>query len=299
LQEVLSPDLVKLAAKSARDEYTDGAVYRMLSRHEKNQSFKKALEDLARGEQSHYEFWKNYTPTDTTVKVRKLKVYFTLLLRLTLGLTFTMKFLERHEDALHERYRQMVENIPPADKARFEAMLEEEEHQESYLMGEIHEGRVKYMSFIVLGLADAVVEISGIHAGSLGIYAKTELAGLAGVVAGMAASIAMASAAYAQAKQGFEGSAKWSAIYTGVSYMFTAIFLALPYFLTSSMVTALGVSLVVGVALVAAMTYYDTIISARKFKRQFAEIAGIILAASFALYIAGTLIRQLLGIVIG
>jgi VIT1/CCC1 family predicted Fe2+/Mn2+ transporter len=115
----------------------------------------------------------------------------------------------------------------------------------------------------------------------------------------MAASIAMASAAYAQAKQGFEGSAKWSAIYTGVSYMFTAIFLALPYFLTRSMTTALGVSLVVGVALVAMMTYYDTVISARKFKRQFAEIAGIILAASLALYIAGTLIRQLLGIVIG
>ena len=295
LQETLSPDLVKLAAKSARDEHTDGAVYQMLSRHEKNQSFKKALEDLARGEQSHYEFWKAYTH-DTTIKTNRLKIYFTLLLRLTLGLTFTMKFLERHEDALHERYRQMMKSIPPADKARFEAMMEEEEHQESYLMGEIHEGRVKYMSFIVLGLADAVVEISGIHAGSLGIYNRTELAGLAGVVAGMAASIAMASAAYAQAKQGFEGSAKWSAIYTGVSYMFTAIFLALPYFLTGSMVTALGISLVVGVALVAMMTYYDTVISARKFKRQFAEIAGIILAASLALYIAGTLIRQLLGI---
>ncbi|TMI19814.1 rubrerythrin family protein [Candidatus Bathyarchaeota archaeon] len=280
MQETLSLDLVKLAAKSARDEYTDGAVYQMLSRHEKNQSFKKALEDLARGEQSHYEFWKAYTP-DTVVHVNQLKVYFTLLLRLTLGLTFTMKFLERHEDALHERYREMVKSIPPADKARFEAMMEEEEH---------------HMSFIVLGLADAVVEISGIHAGSLGIYNRTELAGIAGVVAGMAASIAMASAAYAQAKQGFEGSAKWSAIYTGVSYMFTAIFLALPYFLTSSMLTALGISLIVGVALVAMMTYYDTVISARKFKRQFAEIAGIILAASLALYIAGILIRQFLGI---
>jgi vacuolar iron transporter family protein len=298
LQETLSPDLVRLAAKSARDEYTDGAVYQMLSRHEKNQSFKKALENLARGEQSHYEFWKAYTH-ETSVKVNRLKVYVTLILRIILGLTFTMKFLERHEDALHQRYREMVEKIPLTDKARFEGMMEEEEHQESLLMGEIHEGRVKYMSFIVLGLADAVVEISGIHAGSLGIYNKTELAGLAGVVAGLAASIAMASAAYAQAKQGFEGSAKWSAIYTGVSYMFTAIFLALPYFLTASMGFALGTSLVIGVILVAMMTYYDTVISARKFKRQFAEIAGIILAASLALYIAGTIIKQILGIVIG
>src|SRR5438132_2722764 len=129
LQETLSPDLVKLAAKSARDEHTDGQVYQTLSRHEKNQAFKKALEDLARGEQSHYEFWKAYTP-ETPVKVNRLKVYFTLFLRLTLGLTFTMKFLERHEDALHERYRGMVKSVPPADKPRFEAMTQEQAHQE-------------------------------------------------------------------------------------------------------------------------------------------------------------------------
>ena len=294
MQETLSPDFAKLAAKSARDEYTDGAVYQMLGRRERNQSFKKALEDLARGEQSHYEFWKGYTSEIVDVTVNKLKVYFTLLLRLALGLTFTMKFLERHEDALHQRYKEMMEQIPIADKARFEAMMEEEEHQEELLMSQIHEGRVKYMSFIVLGLADAVVEISGIHAGSLGIFNRTEFAGLAGVVAGMAASIAMASAAYAQAKQGFEGSAKWSAIYTGVSYMFTAIFLALPYFLTGSMVFALGASLAVGVMLVAMMTYYDTVISGKRFNRQFAEIAGIIFAATLALYIAGTIIGDIL-----
>src|SRR5207245_226853 len=225
---------------------------------------------------------------------KRLRMYVIVPLRLMLGLNFTLKLLERHEGKLHERYKRIAESIPPADMARFQAMMDSEESQEDLLIGEIKENRVKYMSFIVLGLADAVVEISGIHAGSLGIFNRTELAGVAGVVAGMAASIAMASAAYAQAKQGFEGSAKWSAIYTGVSYMFTAIFLALPYFLTGSMVTALGISLVVGVALVAMMTYYDTVISARKFKRQFGEIAGIILAASFALYIAGTLIRHFL-----
>ena len=298
MQETVSPDLAKVAVESARDEYTDGAVYLALSRREKNPTFKKALEELSAGERIHYEFWKTYAP-DVTVTVNRLKVYFILLLRLTLGLTFTMKFLERHEDSLHRRYKQIAESIPVVDKARFLAMMADEENQENLLMGEIHEGRVKYMSFIVLGLADAVVEISGIHAGSLGIYNRTELAGIAGIVAGMAASIAMASAAYAQAKQGFEGSAKWSAIYTGVSYMITAVLLASPYFLTGSMIWALGTSLVIGVLLVAAMTYYDTIISARAFKRQFGEIAGIILAASLALYIAGTLIRQLLGIVIG
>ena len=297
MQETVAPELASLAAESARDEQTDGAVYLALSRRERNQEFKAALEGLARGEQSHYEFWKHFAP-NVNVTVNKFKLYFVLLLRLTLGLTFTMKFLERHEDTLHKRYREIAKMIPPEDMARFLVMMEEEEKQEEALMGKVHEGRVKYMSFIVLGLADAVVEISGIHAGSLGIYKKTELAGLAGVIAGMAASVAMASAAYAQAKQGFEGSAKWSAIYTGVSYMFTAIFLALPYFLTSNMISALSTSLVIGVILVAMMTYYDTVISTKPFARQFAEIAGIILAASLALFIAGTIINQLLGITI-
>ena len=298
MQETVNPDLAKLAAESAADEYADGAVYKALSRRERNPEFKKALENIASGEQSHYEFWKTYAP-DAKVSAKRLRLYVILLLRFTLGLTFTLKFMERHEGKLHERYRRIAESIPSEDKARFTEMMESEEGQEDLLIGKIHEDRVKYMSFIVLGLADAVVEISGIHAGSLGIYGETRLAGLAGIIAGMAASIAMGTAAYAQAKQGFQGSAKWSAIYTGVSYMVTAVFLALPYFLTGSQSAALTASLVIGVMLVATMTFYDNVISARPFKRQFGEIAGIILAASLALFIIGTVVRQYLGIRIG
>ncbi len=295
MQESIDPLLSKVAVMSLRDEYTDYNTYLALSRREHNPGFKKALEQLADQEKAHYDYWKDYAP-DTIVGINRLKLYFVLLLRFTLGLTFTMKFLERHEDAVISRYEQVADKIPLHDRSRFETMVNDEKHHETYLMEEVKEGRVKYMSFIVLGLADAVVEISGIHAGSLGVYEETRLAGLAGIIAGMAASIAMASAAYAQAKQGFEGSAKWSAIYTGISYMFTAIFLALPYFLSDSMVYALSSSLIVGVVLVAMMTYYDTIISRRPFKRQFGEIAVIILAASLALYIAGYVAHQYLQI---
>ena len=294
----MSPDLSRIAAESAQDEYADRSVYFALSRRERNPNFKKALQEIAQGEQSHFEFWQAYAP-NVKVSEKKLRTYLIVLLRIILGLTFTLKLMERHEGKLHVRYKKIAESIPLADRTRFQEMMDSEEGQEDLLIGQIQENRVKYMSFIVLGLADAVVEISGIHAGSLGIYGETRLAGLAGIIAGMAASIAMASAAYAQAKQGFQGSAKWSAIYTGVSYMFTAVLLALPYFLTPNMAGALGTSLVIGVLLVAAMTFYDTVISARPFKRQFGEIAGIILAASLALFVVGTLVGQYLGIRIG
>ncbi len=292
-----NPDLADVARRSCRDEYTDYTVYLALSRFEKNEKFKEALKGLGEMEHAHFEFWKKYAP-DTRPRVSRLRVYFIELLRILLGLTFTMKFLERHEDAVIRRYKQVEGSIPAEDRARFDTMVADEEQHENYLMGGIGEDRVKYMSFIVLGLADAVVEIAGIHAGSLGIYRRTELAGLAGIVAGMAASIAMASAAYAQAQQGFAGSASKSAVYTGVSYLITAVLLALPYFLTGAQLAALVASLAVGMVLVALITYYDTVVSGRAFKRQFLELGGIILGATGALYLVGTLIGSLLGLTI-
>src|SRR5256712_10013670 len=105
--------------------------------------------------------------------------------------------LERHEGKLHARYKRIAESIPPADMARFQAMMDSEESQEDLLIGEIKENRVKYMSFIVLGLAVAVVEISGINAGSLGIYGKTDLPGVPELIAGLHTTPAPAPPAHA------------------------------------------------------------------------------------------------------
>ena len=296
-QSVLAPELADVARRGCQDELTDYKVYLALSRRERNPKFKEALVGLGETERGHYEFWRKFAP-NAEVRAIRLRVYFVTLIRILLGLTFTLKFLERHESVVVRRYKQVEHFIPPEDKPRFDQMVADEEHHETYLMGGIEEGRVKYMAFIVLGLADAVVEVAAIHAGSLGIYRRTEIAGLAGIIAGMAASIAMASAAYAQAQQGFAGSARKSAFYTGISYLITAILLAFPYFLTLDQYFALGSSLAVGMVLVAFITYYDTVISTRVFKRQFLELGGIILGATGALYVIGVVIGNFLGKII-
>ncbi|MGI0086018.1 MAG: rubrerythrin family protein, partial [Nitrososphaerales archaeon] len=162
---------------------------------------------------------------------------------------------------------------------------------------QIQGSTVKYISFIVLGLADALVEIAGIHAGSLGIYKSTELTGLAGIIAGASASIAMASAAYAQAKQGFKGSASLSAFYTGISYFISAVILATPYFLTKDMETAIAASLFAGVLIIAFVSYYNSIISNASFTRNFAELTGVMFGASLALYILGFVVSSVFHIV--
>ena len=268
-------------------EYTDSKLYERLSATvSKSSPFAAVLRTLSETEQRHFEYWRKYAPSEQP-KLDRLKVYWILFLRGVLGLTFASRYLDRHEASVVKEYKAIAHLIPEADKNAFDDMVADELEHEQEFASKVESAAVHYISFVVLGLADALVEISGIHAGSLGIYNRTEIAGLAGVVAGAAASMAMASAAYAQAKQGFRGSAKLSAVYTGVSYFVSAVLLATPYFLTRNMVYALSVSLGLAVIMLALTTYYSTVIANKPFARDFLEILAILLGATVALYVFG------------
>ena len=106
----------------------------------------------------------------------------------------------------------------------------------------------------------------------------------------------MASAAYAQAKAGFKGSAAMSAVYTGISYFVTAVILATPYFLTKIMLNALFASLAMAVLVIAFVSFYGSVISGSRFSKDFVEVTSIMLAATVALYTIGIAIRNLTGI---
>ena len=286
---------VEIAFESAKDEYTDFAVYKRLSELRfRTREFSKTLRRLAGMEYRHYLLWKKYCPGRKPT-VNRVTVYMIVVLRYLLGVTFAVRYLERNEKKTIAKYKDLASMIPSKDKKQYNGMIADEQEHEVKL-SDFNEPQLKYISFIVLGLADALVEIAGIHAGSLGIYNSTELAGFAGIIAGAAASIAMASAAYAQAKTGFKGSAALSAVYTGLSYFVTAVILATPYFLTRVMIDALGASLFFAILLIAFISFYSAVISGAEFKKDFIEITAIMLGATAALYLLGTAIRILTGV---
>lgn len=276
------------------DEFNDYTLYDRLSRTvAKGSSYAEALGHLSATEHKHYEFWRRYVP-DEEPKLATAKLYWILFLRRAFGLTFATRYLDRHESKVVGEYEGLASHIPEADRHAFDEMVDDEKQHEKEFEKRVESSAVQYISFIILGLADALVEISGIHAGSLGLYNRTEIAGLAGIVAGGAASIAMASAAFAQAKQGFSGSPRIAALYTGVSYFVCAILLATPYFVTGNMIYALGSSLTIAVALLGITTYYSTVVGAKPFTRDFVEILLILLGATVALYIFGNLVGSIL-----
>ncbi|MDA4126972.1 MAG: VIT1/CCC1 family protein [Thaumarchaeota archaeon] len=290
----MSPDetpLSKVAKARMSEEFSDHALYDRLAKTvQKDSPFADVLKQLSATELEHYEFWRKYVPGKEP-RLAKLKLYWVLFLRRFFGLTFATRYLDRHEGDVVKEYGSVAHLIPVSDKNAFDQMVADEKEHENAFAQKIESSTISYISFVVLGLADALVEISGIHAGSLGFYDRTEIAGLAGVIAGAAASMAMASAAFAQAKQGFKGSARLSAAYTGVSYFITAIVLATPYFLTTNMIYALSSSLSLAVLILVLTTYYSTVIQSRPFSRDFLEILAILFGATIVLYAFGSLVR--------
>lgn len=277
------------------DEYTDHLVYHRLAEKERDGKRKEILENLSQQEKEHFQFWKDvldgYMPQSRWFFLR-----FVLMLRYVFGLTFAIKFLERHEAQVIEAYRRIRPQFDGEIGQRLERMIADEEKHEVFFIQQIDERVVKYLGFIVLGLADAIIEITGVHAGFLGVTSSTIMAGVAGLIVGFAAAISMSAAAYLQAKQDPGRNPFASALITGFSYLLAVVCLALPYFLTSNMLAAFIISLIMAMLLTAYFTFYSAVLFDRGFGKEFLESALLTLGTAIATYLFGELLGRIFGI---
>ncbi len=273
----------------ARNELTEHLVYGKLALREKKPENRELLRKLSIQEKAHYEFWQSLI-SDIEVKPYFASLHLIPLLRSVLGVTFTTKFLETHEKNSIAIYEGMLATMPAERQEHLKAIIEEERTHEQSLIGELKEQRVSYIGFIALGLADAIVEITGVHAGFLGVTRSTLIAGISGTIVGFSAAISMGSAAYLQAKQDPEKSAIISAFVTAFSYFGSVILLALPYFLIRDMISAFAISTSVGIVLLAMFTFYTSVVFDRKFIREFGEAAILMLSTAVASFILGDVI---------
>lgn len=277
------------------DEHFDSVVYASLARIEKNKDRKKVLETLANTEHEHALFWKALTDQKPE-PVSHIRVRPLLWMRRLAGLVFTMKFLERHEHEVAGQYRQWIPLLDAAQRDRLTVILKDEEEHESYFMSQVDEAIVRYIGFVALGLSDAVIEISGVHAGFLGVMGSTLIAGVAGLIVGFAASISMAVAAYMKAKSEMRQSPITSALITGISYLLAVILLAVPYFLTGSMIAAFGISILIAILMSVGFTFYISIVNETKFRREVIENTLLLIGTTIATYFFGNFVGKLFGI---
>jgi VIT1/CCC1 family predicted Fe2+/Mn2+ transporter len=292
----LSGDARRLAERFCRDEAFEAEVYRALAEEEADLERRRILERLALQEEEHRRFWESLLGMECGAAVTRARLALIRLARRLLGLTFTVKLLERGEENIVKAYRDYLKFLEGDARRRLEEIIREEEEHENALISEIDEAIIKYMSFIVLGLADAIVEITGVHAGALGSLRSTLAAGVTGLIVGFSAAISMGSAAYLQAKQELRRDPAKSAVVTGLAYLLTVGLLALPYFLTHNIILAFSVSVVLAIGLVVGFTYYSSVVFDRPFLREVLETTTLTLGTAVGAYLFGDALGSLTGL---
>jgi len=271
-------------------EITEYHIYRRLAKRIKSSENAKILERIAEDEKRHYEGWKKYSNEE--VQPRWFLVWFYTTVSLLFGFTFGIKLMELGEKAAQGNYAAVSKEIPEAVKYQHE----EDEHEER-LINMLDEERLQYAGSVVLGLNDALVELTGALAGLTLALQNVKLIALSGLITGIAASLSMAASEYLSTRS--EETDKHpirAAIYTGIAYIVTVALLVLPYLLFENYILDLVIVLVTAVLIIAVFNYYISVAKGESFKARFLEMAGLSLGVATFSFVIGYFIRQWLGI---
>ena len=272
------------------NEITEYQIYSRLADTVDDEENREVLKEIAEDEHRHYGEWREVTGED--VKPRRFDIWrYTWIARL-LGLTFAVKLMEKGEEGAQEHYEELIEEIPKA-----EAIMKDENAHEEALLDMLDEELLRYTGSIVLGLSDALVELTGALAGLTLALQDTTLIALSASITGIAASLSMGASEYLSTKS--EASAKSptkAALYTGLTYIVTVILLVLPYLLLANYFVCLVIALTVGVLIIAAFNSYVAVAQDEPFRRRFGEMAGLSLGVSAVSFLIGLVVRNLFGV---
>ena len=208
-----------------------------------------------------------------------------------LGLTFAIKLMEKQEVNAQSIYEQLIPHLP-----QIKDIMESEEAHEKELIDMIKEERLDYIGSIVLGLNDALVELTGALAGFSLALQNTKLIAIVGLITGIAASLSMAASQYLSVKTEGEKNAGKSSLYSGIAYVLTVAALITPFLLLTSYFVALGVALFSAVLIIFLFNYYISVAKDLNFKHRFLEMTIISLGVSALTFGIGLLIRNYFGI---
>lgn len=272
------------------NEITEHFVYRKLSESTKDPHNRDILEHISRDELEHYDFWKQYTGKD--VKPDRFKVWMYFLISRVFGLTFAVKLMEKGEEQAQVTYEKISEFVPEA-----KTVVEDEDVHEKQLLDMIDEERLRYVGSMVLGLNDALVELTGALAGLTLALQDSRLIAMAGSITGVAASLSMAASEYLSTKseEGTKNPFKAS-IYTGSAYIVAVLFLILPYLVFTNFYLSLAFTILNALVVMLIFTFYVSVAKDISFRNRFFEMAVISFGVAGLTFGIGFAIRIFLNI---
>lgn len=291
MEKKLSVQARKFLYRMQNEEITQHKIYSHIAKCLKDDKNKRIIEKMASDEKSHAYLWQSMTKKK--FKVNYLKIAFYAILNFLFGFTFTMKIMEIGEDAGSKQYLAFEHEIPEVKK-----IAADEDAHEKQLMEMLDEERLQYVGSMVLGLNDALVELTGTLAGLTFALQNNRLVALSGLITGISATFSMASSEFLSARSEGRKDAFKSCVYTGGVYLFAVICLVLPYLLLpqTANIEALALLLLIVVFIIFIFTFYISVAKGLSFKERFLEMAGISISVAAFSFIIGLLVKKFLGI---
>lgn len=141
-----------------QNELTEYHIYTKVASFVKNPENKATLLKIANEEHRHCQIWETFTKEQ--VQPVQWKIWWYTLLSVIFGYTFALKLMEGNEGDAANNYEDIAAEIPQAQK-----IAEDEDRHEQQLLAILDEERLQYVGSMVLGLNDALVELTGTLAG--------------------------------------------------------------------------------------------------------------------------------------
>ncbi|NCP86278.1 MAG: rubrerythrin family protein [Anaerolineae bacterium CG_4_9_14_3_um_filter_57_17] len=287
----LTEDIRQKVLIFQRTEITEYHIYSRLAKKIGSPENAKIIQQIADDELRHYHGWRKYSGQE--IPPDRFKVWFYYFVSLVFGFTFGVKLMEGGEAAAQKKYAEIAGVIPEAAQFQHEENIHEEQ-----LIGMLDEERLRYAGSVVLGLNDALVELTGALAGLTLALQNGKLIALSGLITGIAASLSMAASEYLSTRsEKTDKQPVRAAVYTGIAYIITVTLLVLPYLIMpKNFYVDLIIALTTSVIIIAVFNYYISVAKGESFRARFVEMAGLSLSVAAFSFIIGYFIRMWLGI---
>jgi VIT1/CCC1 family predicted Fe2+/Mn2+ transporter len=272
-------------------EATDSVVYARMAKTEKHEAHRRTLEQIANDERDHYDIWRKYTGVE--VPPDRIKATWYTVLMVLLGYTFVLRIMEKGENRTAKAYDSLPTAIP-----EIESIIAHEQEHEEQLIDMLDEERLQYVGAIVLGLNDALVELTGTIAGLTFALQNTRMVALAGIITGIAATLSMGASNYLAEKADHNPNALKAAAYTGIAYLATVIVLVLPYLVLgdADYLFAFIIMLIACVLIIFGFNFYISVAQQKPFWSRFGQMAAISLGVAAISFLIGLAAKAILGV---
>ncbi len=277
--------------KQQQNELNEFFIYMELSKLEKNPHNKRVLHEIAMQEKQHYEFWKSITKQE--LRPQKLTIGYYVTLAQLFGLAFALKLMERGEEKAQSFYKRLIMKYPEAKK-----IFEQEHEHEEKLLRMLSDAKLAYAGAIVLGMNDALVELTGTLTGVALAFANAKYVGITGVIMGVAAALSMAGSAYLEARENKDAGIepKKYAFYTGLAYILTTVILVAPFFFVDSAKVGVLFMFVGAVISIVVYNFYIAVAKEESFTRRVGEMFAITFGVALISFAIGYFVNRYFGI---